>query len=274
MDCMVFVGKGQSGSVFKPHFPCKTLTLHGEYVSKVFMWKSIRDEEWNETQKVLSLDPENKFSLKCVKKCNIKNNKETLSHFPTKNILYTIVMEYGGPDLNRVKSINFSVVALLEIVSGVQLLSQQHISHFDIKPDNILVNSLGIFKLIDFGECIYFSDYRNVYSNTMIDEDHPFYAPEICVLSQTKKNQKRFRLENREFLTKYKRTDDKIFAEKFDVYALGKTFETVFMKFVFKTKADERFFKTLLSHMVHTNPYKRFSINQSVDFIETYLNLI
>lgn len=49
---------------------------------------------------------------------------------------------------------SFSVLAralTYQIVSGVKYLHQQHIAHRDIKPGNLLIDNVGLVKLIDFG---------------------------------------------------------------------------------------------------------------------------
>lgn len=40
---------------------------------------------------------------------------------------------------------------MLDVARGVEFLHSESIIHMDIKPDNILVTSNGIAKLVDFG---------------------------------------------------------------------------------------------------------------------------
>ena len=48
----------------------------------------------------------------------------------------------------------FSALAramMFQIINGVNYLHQQRIAHRDIKPGNVLIDEVGLIKLIDFG---------------------------------------------------------------------------------------------------------------------------
>ena len=271
---MVFLAKGQNGIIFKPIIECNT-KLHGldknkEYISKIFFNQKSCDYEWTASKIIKELDPEHIFTLKHVKKCKINNNKMLLDFFPKKKKLAMMIIEYGGIDLDLSKTIKFSLKHFIELLNGINILNKNNLCHFDIKPTNILINSNNEFKIIDFGEMIKFKEYKDIYKYITIDEDHPFYPPEISVLSN-KKNKHLFRKENIKFLDKYSKKDDLLLASKFDIYGLGKTFEQIFYKLKFNKKSDEIFLKKLISYMTEINPYERFTIKQCIQYINKYL---
>ena len=68
-----------------------------------------------------------------------------------------------------------NVHILHDILSGIDYLHHRGILHNDIKPDNIIINSLGNARIIDFGLS---SSYDSIYSG-VIGGSEDYTAPEI-----------------------------------------------------------------------------------------------
>lgn len=68
-----------------------------------------------------------------------------------------------------------NVHILHDILSGIDYLHHRGILHNDIKPDNIIINSLGKARIIDFGLS---SSYDSIYSG-VIGGSEGYTAPEI-----------------------------------------------------------------------------------------------
>lgn len=54
---------------------------------------------------------------------------------------------------NFVNFLSLHLFYFVQIVSALQFLQENNYVHGDIKPDNILVNESGTYKLADFGSC-------------------------------------------------------------------------------------------------------------------------
>jgi len=91
-----------------------------------------------------------------------------------------------------------SIKRLIEIL---KLLYDEKIIHFDIKLDNIVSNSIGDLKLIDFGGGVLLSDFKSInlnnnfndivydlYKNKFFSWTTDYVSPEILIILEFKKN--------------------------------------------------------------------------------------
>ncbi|KAI5288956.1 serine/threonine protein kinase [Ascosphaera aggregata] len=96
------------------------------------------------------------------------------------------VMEYAPFDLFAIvmtgkMTKDETTCAFLQIVSGVTYLHGIGLAHRDLKLDNVVVNSRGIMKLIDFGSAVVF---RYPFENDIVPAQgivgsDPYLAPEV-----------------------------------------------------------------------------------------------
>ena len=140
---------------------------------------------------------------------SFKNNDKINKHQ-----LYYEVFEYcQNGDLNnflnrdnRVLSISFIKKLSMQIISGIKYMHNKNIAHFDIKPQNILIDNNYNAKIIDFGSSQQFKN--------------------------KKENYKGFFLGTQLFCSReYKYTENKgVNLFKFDVFSLGVTLFCLFTK--------------------------------------------
>lgn len=103
-------------------------------------------------------------------------------------------------DLENIESTTFkkAINKIAQVALALKELEALHIVHRDIKPDNIMITSKGLVKLIDFGLAIQVDDFL---SKRIYKVGSPgFLAPELITGS-----------------------DNSIYTSKLDIYALGIT---------------------------------------------------
>ena len=162
-----FLGRGKFGSVSLVH------NKKNIYAIKALSRKSVEAQKMlakyfvNERRVMLTLD--HPFIVKMVK--SMKNN------------LYCfLLIEYvNGKNLNdylstRVKlnNINETKFFIGSILLMIEYLQKKSIAHRDIKPGNIMIDSNGYLKMIDFGT----AKVLHNYTSTVIGTPH-YIAPEI-----------------------------------------------------------------------------------------------
>ena len=167
LNYIKFLGKGKFGSVSLVHNNKNIYAIKAISRKNVEKQKNLAKYFVSERRIMLQLD--HPFIIKMVK--SMKNN-----------LFCFLLIEYiNGKSLrdylNNRKSINniyetqFYIGTLLIIL---EYLQKKKIAHRDIKPQNLMIDSNGYLKMIDFGTAKLLTNY----TNTIVGTPH-FIAPEI-----------------------------------------------------------------------------------------------
>lgn len=209
MDNSISLRKGNYGCVIKPYIENnndknKTYDKSTD-ISKVFNSKEERDKEYNEyiniinfinnknlTDKTMIImkginDIDKKFHINKRAICNMS---EIGYYQESNNLLYQIIMSYGGISIqNYLDNVNKKPIHFKNIMSEIVFISytlyklQLHkFLHIDIKPDNLLIDDNHNLKIIDFGLYTNFNDVYNNISRLM--HLYPWYPPEFRLISE------------------------------------------------------------------------------------------
>lgn len=143
------LGSGAGGSV-------RLLKRNSDGVT--FAVKQFRDKHTWETEKEYAKKVTAEFCIGST--LHHGNIIETLDIIQEGGHWYE-VMEYAPCDLFAIvmtgkMTRDETTCAFLQIVSGVTYLHEMGLAHRDLKLDNVVVNSRGIMKLIDFGSAVVF----------------------------------------------------------------------------------------------------------------------
>ena len=175
------IGEGAYGCVHKPSIHCKTPPSPGfnytNYVSKIMTTKNAK-KELAEFLIIKKIDPTNEYHLGFPILChpNINNKNVTKSIDKCKYIKLNdvqanpdyyslLLLKFGGLDFkvlcnthlakylktNTKKRTDNFWLEVHHLIKGIQFFKDNGIVHNDIKPQNILFNSKGKMKYIDFG---------------------------------------------------------------------------------------------------------------------------
>ncbi|TQN72763.1 Serine/threonine-protein kinase RAD53 [Colletotrichum shisoi] len=106
------------------------------------------------------LDQKVENEMRIMQRVQHPNIVRYIEHFDWDNRLFIIIMEFvGGGDLGKLinsrgplQEVSVKQMAA-QLLSALAYLHENHITHRDVKPDNILISSLNPFdvKLTDFG---------------------------------------------------------------------------------------------------------------------------
>lgn len=214
-----FRGVGSFGCVVSPPLPCEDSNPMKEkgqdqkspedaktLVSKIFFQPQSANDEMAEHNQLNNFDKEQQFSIKPKYMCQISTSKLKKSlqmecEFDKRkendvDITKQIIYEDGGISINRFMKQNDlefeKVVPLLtNLFRAVVALKKANLVHFDIKPDNIVVNMSNVGKeirLIDFGYCRTIDYIRSIYAvkNSFVwkrmARNYQFYPVEFLYL--------------------------------------------------------------------------------------------
>lgn len=196
------IGEGSYGCVFRPPLPCEDGIRPTNRVSKL-MIKEYAMDEMNENTMIDKLDPRFEFHLESPYVCNLPETS-----------IYDIHNEDGADDCRNLDTIldrehvvmqqqdgGYSLTQYLDLISdevsqqgatalklfvakfhslvhGIEVMSKQNISHFDIKPDNIVYNPRNKkVRFIDFGIA---GKYNDILKRTYnFDTIYPYYPIDI-----------------------------------------------------------------------------------------------
>jgi serine/threonine protein kinase len=178
-----YIGRGSYGCTFRPAVRCTTNAKREKNAVSKILRKADAEEEYKMVPTLLTIDPEQKYTLYPLKMCdpifdfgNLNENsvlcKNIISH-PTKKM---ILMKDGGVDLldviERLPKGKFNKLhlaffkGLLNVFAGIEHLHANDFVHLDIKAANVVCkiekgkettffgfmgNPTYTTKLIDFG---------------------------------------------------------------------------------------------------------------------------
>ena len=110
-----------------------------------------------------------------------KNPNESEHYF---KVCYKVNTESVTDDIHKLPTAE-RLFVMLTAAFTIRVLHSQNIIHFDIKPDNILIQKFGentIAKLIDFDDSII---YGNPFTPDDIVADMTYYSPELALYINT-----------------------------------------------------------------------------------------
>ena len=194
------------------------------------------------------------FSLKdeftIIKLLNSKNNPYVPKVYCWEQIglKHYIEMEYiEGTELwalideKEISGIHIKIAHrwILDIANIVLSIHNEHYTHLDLKPNNLIMSTDGMMRIIDFGNSLHFRDrFENI--NFLPD----FLPPELNTKSINSKTPK----------------------DKIDIYSIG-VIMTLILRLCDPGSIKNELLK-LVDKCKHTNPIKRISAKELVDMLE------
>jgi serine/threonine protein kinase len=252
-----YVDEGGYGCVFRPALPCKNKSRTRKTISKI-LTKEDMEEEISMLKVVKKLDPDQKYFISYVEKCEPDSAKrsdelsecghirEELSEMgedveqgdlvtEVPDTMGMIIFPDGGVDLITVirnpdkylrgLTIKKFLESLEPLFKGLVLLNSRGLSHFDIKMENILFDG-RVCRFIDFGFLNKSKKYYQLSSKYWI------YPPEVRhsgreVVRMYTKLFNKYGIELNDSITKIigdtadMKGYEKMVGEKVDVWSLG-----------------------------------------------------
>lgn len=203
------IGSGAYGCVFRPALPCKVGKDGKRPKNKVskLMKKQNALKEMSENEIIDRIDPTFEFHLENPYMCELPEIYQDYVYTPEeeddadlcqdlpkilKDEPIVIQQEDGGISLldfierYRITSPNVKeLMKMMErcysLVRGLEVMSKNSISHFDIKPENIVYNPMNNkVKYIDFGIA---GTYKDILSrNYVFNQIYPWYPLEVFLV--------------------------------------------------------------------------------------------
>ena len=186
-----FLGKGTFGCVFSPSLACQD----GRKIDKNVVSKLIRssDErtEMRNLDKIRDLDRLEEFSINRISTCtpaakqgpnfaDCHIGKTEVAKKPSDFLL--LLQNYGGISVRKwLTSRNAPRPSMLNIVGnmynllrGINILRTSGLVHYDIRTTNVVIDSVGVMRLIDFGKTRMTTDINPKTINERPYHPHPF----------------------------------------------------------------------------------------------------
>jgi len=236
------IGSGSYATVYKAH--------KKQSNSEVVAVKCIKKSSLNKSS-VENLVKE----IEVLKKLNHENIVQLLDFQWDSHYIYLIMEFCSGGDLSQFIRLRktlpeFTVKKFLQqIASAMKVLHEKKISHFDLKPHNILLTSSNhpIIKLADFG----FAQFRDTSEENKSENylrGSPLYmAPEIIL--------------------------DKNYTEKADLWSLGVIlYESLFGRAPYASTDTDEFLKKIVSQTAITIPNSPSISDECRDLLAGLLN--
>lgn len=202
------LSSGSYGCVYSPPLPCDTEPMkktRSNDISKVFATEEEANSEWQKSILLKTIDPKRTYLLyphiQCTtsteaiqnnnvegKECPLfENQADVKSRYPQLISInggmslydYMADMYHGG---NPIKMIDY-VRLLVQVAKGIQLLNSKGYCHHDIKPNNILVDTNGIPRIIDFG-FLTESKILPTDQNRFLKKNYWIHPPEYWVMNK------------------------------------------------------------------------------------------
>ena len=187
-------GEGASGCVVSPAVPCygSTRTYSGPVVSKIY--GNVRDRDLDKLhydEFVRLADPEAETSVPILDTCITRSiparaeDCEVVKRNRKDAFLYQNIMPAAGVPLNRGARLVRSGEAMMGLVAPlfrfIARLDRKHLSHFDIKPGNVLYDATQKrVRVIDYGLV---RPQTDVYLAGRAWERYRYYPPELYVIT-------------------------------------------------------------------------------------------
>ena len=168
LNNLKYIGRGGGSSIYEASFSNKKNSL---------IIKVISDKRC----KSLS-------EIKIMTKLRHKNIISIFGYYLDKNGEEFILMEKGKMDLKAfqlnflkryVLSETFLCYAAFQILEGLKYLHRCNIIHYDIKPNNIIIDEFLNLKLIDFSTSLDISEIKDVYVQLKYRGTSLYMAPEV-----------------------------------------------------------------------------------------------
>lgn len=176
----IIIGEGSYGCVHQPSIECNKDPSPGfnydDYVSKIMKTK-YAEQELSDFLIIHRADPSEKYHLGEPILCKPKLNEENLKDIKkckqltsfmdkTQNDFSLLLLKYGGYDIkdfcdkhldkyfssDKENKTNKLLLEIHHLLKGLRVFYNNEIVHYDIKPQNILINpKTGKMVFIDFG---------------------------------------------------------------------------------------------------------------------------
>jgi len=196
-----YVSEGTYGCVFAPPLACKNpIKSHPKpVVGKVFSRLDSATDEVKEIARIRRFDPDYKFTIPYVGKCSTAKRdfvpsdetSKCVKHIGSSPLYTQLVFEHGGYELTKLfkqpnaTMLNFDdvIAAALPVFEGLKRMQKKGLGHFDIKPQNILIDESQTplrINLIDFGMMNKLTQLKS--ETYMLEHSYMYFPPEYKIL--------------------------------------------------------------------------------------------
>lgn len=317
---MAYLGSGTYGCVFTPPLECSGndgIINNGKskHVGKVFLNKhAFQDEHKSFKFMNYFVDPKSEFTVPMTASCVVKpttmnapTDKCTTFKGTERQIIYpnhgNDLLMYAKNNRGNVKAFFKLIKALAPIFKGLETMARAQVVHSDIKPANMLYNSVQKrVVLIDYGLVTTFNDILGPVHNSVKDATYQYFPPEFKLVKNRKTVPKLVELldkahrgKAREFfdtldinisneLSRLVDCNKKtlIIPDKIDVYSLGIAIAEIMHLMLPKegvklTRFDKiklALIKNMLRDMIRLNPEERASPSEIANIYRRTIEMI